>query len=183
MSTVLVVDDSELTHALVRSALEHAGHQTIHALNADEALRLLDDTSVDAIVVDIVMPNIDGIQLIQLIRARRDANRSMPVVFYSAHIDPGLRARIASIQPATIVAKDGNVHDLVEAVTNVIRGHASVAAATPAAVILHVGKGLVALRLQRAGDTIFELRRGTEVLLEASTVEELMQHARAAGLA
>jgi CheY-like chemotaxis protein len=184
VGTVLVVDDSELTHALLRRALENGGYDTVHAANADEALRLIEQEPVDAMVVDIVMPNIDGIQLVQLVRSRRDVDRSMPVVFYSAHIDHAERQRIAGMQPATIVAKDGNVQDLVEAVTNVISAHASAAlAATPAAVILHVGKGLVALRLQRDGKTVFELRRGSEVLLEAPTVEELMQHARSAGLA
>lgn len=185
MSTVLVVDDSELTHALVRRALEPRGFVTVHADNADEALGLLGREHVDAMIVDIVMPNIDGIQFTQLVRSRQDVDQSLPVVFYSAHIDEtAARRRISSMQPASLVAKDGNVQNLVEAVTNVIAAHASAARApTPAAVILHMGKGLVAIRLQRAGQTVFELRRGTEVLLEAPTIEELMQGARKAGLA
>jgi CheY-like chemotaxis protein len=185
VSTVLVVDDSELTHALVRRALGASGFTTVHATNADEALALLGREHVEAMIVDIVMPNIDGIQFTQLVRSRDDVDKALPVVFYSAHIEQtDARRRISSMQPATLVAKDGNVQDLVEAVSNVITAHNLAArAAAPAAVILHVGKGLVAMRLQREGQTVFELRRGTEILLEAPTIEALMQDARTAGLA
>lgn len=185
MSTVLVVDDSELTHALVRRVLQHSGFGTVHAASADDALRLLGRTRVDAMIVDIAMPNIDGIQFTQLVRSRHDVDKTLPVVFYSAHVDkPEARRRISAMQPATLVAKDGNVQDLVEAVTNVITAHTAAARApTRATVILHMGKGLVAMQLQRQGETVFELRRGTEVLLTAPTIEQLMRDARAAGFA
>jgi CheY-like chemotaxis protein len=185
VSIVLVVDDSELTHALLRSTFERAGHATVHAANADEGLRLLQSERVDAMVTDIVMPNIDGIQLVQLARSRPEVDSSLPVVFYSAHIDgaTNARRRIAAMQPATVVAKDGNVQDLVEAVTNVITAHAAVKNVTPpASVILHIGKGLVAVSVQRDGQTVYELRRGEQVLLEASTIEDLTSRARSAGL-
>ena len=106
-------------------------------------------------------------------------------MFYSAHIDDATdtRQRIDRLQPATVVAKDGNVQELVEAVTSVITAHASVKNATSrAAVILHVGKGLVAVGVERQGRTIYELRRGEQVLLEASTIDDLVSQARAAGL-
>jgi DNA-binding NarL/FixJ family response regulator len=184
VSTVLVVDDSELTHALVRRALGQSGLTTVHAEDSDTALQLLADNPIEAVVVDIVMPDVDGIQLIQLARSHPDVDSSVPVVFYSAHVDQEARQRIAKLQPATIVAKDGNVQDLVEAVTNLINGHASAAdAPAPAAVILHIGKGLVAIRLQKLGRSVYELRRGSEVLLEAATIDDLMQDARTAGLA
>ena len=185
MSVVLVVDDSELTHALVRSSFERAGLSTLHAASADEALRLLPSERIDAMVTDIVMPDVDGIQLVQLARSRPDVDSSLPVVFYSAHVDvTNAKRRIAEMQPATLVAKDGNVQDLVEAVTSVINAHAAVKnASQPAAVILHIGKGLVAISVQRQGQTSYELRRGEQVLLEAPTIEELTRRARAAGLA
>ena len=184
MNTVLVVDDSELTHALVRRAFDAGTYRTLHARDSGEALDLLADHEVDALVVDIVMPNIDGIQLVQLLRSRRNGSGSTPVVFYSAHADElESRRRIADVQPATVVAKDGNIRDLVDAVANLISAH-STAVKPPAraSVILHIGKGLVAVQLHRDGQTVYELRRGTEVLLEAATVEELMKRAQDAGL-
>lgn len=185
MSTVLVVDDSDQTHALVRRVLAHNGHISVHATGADEALRVLERQSVDAMIVDLVMPHIDGIQLTQLVRSRLDVQTLLPVVFYSAHGNTTeARRRISTVQPATIVAKDGNIQDLVEALTNVIEAHAGARAErTPASVIVHIGKGLVGLSVQRDGQTVYELRRGTQVLLQAPTVEALIQAARRARLA
>ena len=162
MTSVLVVDDSELTHALVRRALKSGGFTTVHAMSAADALRVLPDTPVGAMVVDIVMPGIDGIEFAETVRSRSDVDSSLPVVFYSAHTDGAdLGRRISAVQPATLVAKDGNVRDLVEAVASVIHAHAAARAAKPpAAIILHVGKGLVAISLQRNGRTVYELRRG-----------------------
>ncbi|MDT4941687.1 MAG: two-component system, chemotaxis family, sensor kinase CheA [Pseudonocardiales bacterium] len=184
MTSVLVVDDSELTHALVRRALESAGFRTVHALSAEEALALLPGTPVDVMVVDIVLPGIDGIQFAEAVRTRSDVDSQLPVVFYSAHANgEALRRRVAAVQPATLVAKDGNIQDLIEAVTNVIDAHAAVRTAKPpVAVILHVGKGLVATSLQRDGRELYELRRGPVVLLEAPTLEELLVRADEAGL-
>jgi CheY-like chemotaxis protein len=186
VSVVLVVDDSELTHALLRSTFQRAGLATVHAADADEALRLLGSQRIDAMVTDIVMPDVDGIQLVQLARSRTDVDHALPVVFYSAHIDDATNARqrISRLQPATIVAKDGNVRDLLEAVTSLIEAHAAVKKATlPAAVILHIGRGLVAVSVQRRGTTIYELRRGEQILFEAPTIEALTSQARSAGLA
>jgi CheY-like chemotaxis protein len=180
---VLVVDDSELTHALLESTFDRAGVGTVHAAGADEALRLLASQPIDAMVIDIVMPEIDGIQLVQLARSQPGVAHTLPVVFYSAHVDASTRGRIAALQPASLVAKDGHVQDLVEAVTNLITAHASVRSAKPpAAVILHMGKGLVAISIHEHGETTYELRRGEQVLLEASTIEELAGRARSAGL-
>jgi CheY-like chemotaxis protein len=184
---VLVVDDSELTQALVRRALEARGYSIITVRGSDEALELLAEQEVDAVVVDVIMPKIDGIQLIQLARSRPVIGPDVPVVFYSAHIDQGhMRRRLAGMQPATVVAKDGHVHDLVEAVTNLIEGHAAARASSPpAAVIRHFGRGLVAIGREQndADDTVYELRRGAEVLLQAPTMDQLMHDARSAGIA
>lgn len=184
MSSVLVVDDSELTHALVRRALDDRGYTVIHARDSDEALQILAGQDVDAVVVDVVMPKIDGIQLVQLLRSRPDVGADMPVVFYTAHIDQAhTRRRIARMQPATVVEKDGHVKDLVEAVTNLIDAHAAARSSTPpAAVIQHVGKGLVAIGLEQDDATVYELRRGATVLLQAPTMEQLLRDAKTAGL-
>lgn len=186
MSTVLVVDDSELTHALVRRALEQRGFTTVHVGSSDEAIDLLGrGEHIDALVVDIVMPKIDGIQLVQILRSRPGIGSSTPVVFYSAHLDQTVaRKRIPNMQPVSVVAKDGNIEDLVETVTNLIHAHAAAAGApTPSEVIQHVGKGLVAIRVQTGDSSGYELRRGSEVLLEAPTIDKLMRDAQSKGLA
>jgi CheY-like chemotaxis protein len=185
VSRVLVVDDSELTHALVRSVLTRAGHVTVHAESSAEAMQLVPGEPPDAMVIDIAMPGMDGIQLAQLLRSGPYIERSLPVVFYSAYLnETNVRARVAGIQAATFVAKDGNVHELVQALGELIEAHAADKAARPSAsTMVQIGRGLVASCVPTDGRTVYELRRGANVVLEAPSMEQLMTRARAAGLA
>jgi DNA-binding NarL/FixJ family response regulator len=93
---VLVVDDSPETLGMVMEALEGAGLTTLVARDGAAALRLLDRISPDVILLDAVMPVLDGFETCRRIKARSD-QATTPVVFMtglsdSAHIVAGLQA-------------------------------------------------------------------------------------------
>jgi DNA-binding NtrC family response regulator len=67
-ATILVVDDSPETLELMKRHLGPAGHTVIAALSADEASRLLKDTSFDLVITDMKMPRVSGLDLIRHIR-------------------------------------------------------------------------------------------------------------------
>ena len=120
MSSVLVVDDSEVTHALVKKVLERAGINTVHANSTTKALRLIDQEHFDALVIDIVMPEIDGFQFAQLVRGSAGEQRDVPMIFYSAFLDAHNIERSHAVEPAFLVPKDGNVNQLVDTVRSAI---------------------------------------------------------------
>ena len=62
---VLVVDDSDLTRGVIKRALVAHGHDVAEACDGHEALRKVSSSSFDAIVLDLVMPNLDGWQFRQ----------------------------------------------------------------------------------------------------------------------
>lgn len=64
MARVLVVDDDELVRFLVREVLESAGHEVITANNGAEALEVLQDSLVDVVLLDILMPTVDGVEFL-----------------------------------------------------------------------------------------------------------------------
>jgi DNA-binding response OmpR family regulator len=66
---VLVVDDSPTMRSLVSLALQFKKYQVKQAINGIDALEKLKRDSFDLFIVDILMPNMNGIQLIQSIRA------------------------------------------------------------------------------------------------------------------
>jgi len=68
--TVLVVDDANLVRMYYRSALEEAGFSVEEALNGLEALERLLLTPVDMLVVDVNMPNMDGLTFIRTLRQK-----------------------------------------------------------------------------------------------------------------
>jgi len=77
MSRILVIDDEDVIRLLVSEILEAVGHTVTSAENAERALQLLDDAEFDLIVSDVVMPGLSGLELLELVRARR---ASLPVV-------------------------------------------------------------------------------------------------------
>ena len=101
-STILVVeDDPHLKDALV-SALETAGHAVLAAGDGGEALRLLEDASVDLVVTDVQMEPVDGRELLRSLHRRHP---QLPVVMMTAY---------GTIEQAVAAMRDGAVDYLVK---------------------------------------------------------------------
>ncbi len=71
MSTILVVEDDPALLKLTCTVLRHAGHHVREALNGEEALALTRDAAPDLIITDIMMPLMDGWQLVKMLRTQR----------------------------------------------------------------------------------------------------------------
>lgn len=80
---VLVVDDANLIRLYYRQALEAAGFEVDEALNGLEALEKLLVAPVDLIIVDVNMPQMDGVSFLKALRRRQDAVASTPALVTS----------------------------------------------------------------------------------------------------
>ncbi len=69
MARLLVIDDDDQVRELLRIALENAGHAVIEAGNGADALALVPSARPELVLVDIVMPGMDGIETIRHLRA------------------------------------------------------------------------------------------------------------------
>ncbi len=78
---VLVVDDDDGIREMLQTTLNFAGFRVSVAANAEAALAVLAEEHPDALVLDVMMPGIDGFDFVQLLRHRGD---TMPVLFLSA---------------------------------------------------------------------------------------------------
>jgi CheY-like chemotaxis protein len=79
MATILLIDDEESVRMLFQVALERAGYRVLTAENGKHGLRLLEHQEVDLIFVDIFMPEMDGLELIPLLRKTRPANKIIAI--------------------------------------------------------------------------------------------------------
>ena len=70
MPRILVIDDDDLVRTAVQQILENKGFDVVVAAQGQHALRILDDGNFDAIVVDIFMPDMDGLETIRAFRER-----------------------------------------------------------------------------------------------------------------
>jgi adenylate cyclase len=83
VGTVLVVDDNEMNRDMLNRRLERQGHKVIAAENGRKALEVLESTKVDLVLLDILMPELDGLQTLELLKAD-SALRHTPVIMLSA---------------------------------------------------------------------------------------------------
>jgi len=91
-ATILIVDDSATMRALVRRALEADGHAVVEAVHGKAALAELAATAVELVVTDVIMPEMDGITLVQAIRT--DARlRNLPVLILSTEATTTVKER------------------------------------------------------------------------------------------
>ena len=83
IKTVLAVDDSPTALALLAAYLTREGYRVLRSTSAKEALNLLESETPDIIVLDVMMPEMNGFELCGRIR-QRDALKFVPIVFVSA---------------------------------------------------------------------------------------------------
>ncbi|HEV2271825.1 MAG TPA: response regulator [Steroidobacteraceae bacterium] len=81
--TILVVDDAALVRVYYRSILEGAGFRVEEALNGLEALETLLSRTVDLLVVDINMPQMDGLTFLRTLREKEGPMASIPALVAS----------------------------------------------------------------------------------------------------
>ncbi len=65
MAKILVIDDDELLLEEMREFLEDEGHVALLASKASEATRLIQDAKPDLMIIDIIMPGVDGFELLR----------------------------------------------------------------------------------------------------------------------
>ena len=73
MATILFIDDDDQVRMLFQIALEGAGYRVLIAESGPHGLRLLEHQEVDLVLVDIFMPSMDGLEVIQLLHKTRPA--------------------------------------------------------------------------------------------------------------
>jgi class 3 adenylate cyclase len=80
---ILVVDDSEMNRDMLVRRLERQGHTVMEAENGRKALEMLESVKVDLVLLDILMPELDGMQTLEMLKAHK-TNRHTPVIMLSA---------------------------------------------------------------------------------------------------
>jgi len=115
MSTVLIVEDNEKNMKLVRDILRHRGHETIEAVTGTDGVRLAIERRPDLVLMDIQLPDIDGIAALGRIRTERTLDR-MPVLAISASVMPDEQQKIVASGFDAFITKPINLKAFQETV-------------------------------------------------------------------
>src|SRR2546430_15077386 len=81
--TILLVDDEAAVRKLLASPLERDGYSVVQAADGEEALRQFADQPVDLVVLDIMLPRLDGLEVCKRLRA----TSTVPIIMLTARDD------------------------------------------------------------------------------------------------
>jgi two-component system response regulator MtrA len=116
---ILVVDDEIGALTLIGIMLERGGFNVLKAKDADSALAVLDQSTPDLIILDVMMPGMDGIQLCKVIRGRRETGET-PILILSARGDADSVMRGMESGANDYLPKPILHHDLVAKVRSML---------------------------------------------------------------
>ena len=112
---VLVIDDDDIARELLASTLQQAGYEVTELPSAIGASRVISQRSIDAVVLDVMMPNISGDKLAKLLRQNTNGSR-LAIVLVSGRSIAELEALAAAAGADAVVSKQAIRSDLAPAV-------------------------------------------------------------------
>ena len=119
--TVLVVDDEEMARYLVRKQLADLDLRLEEARSGKEGLTLADERHPDLIVLDLSMPEMDGLQVLERLRAN-PSTRGIPVIVHTSKVmPPEERERIESEASALVRKGSEGMDNLRNTVEQIVR--------------------------------------------------------------
>ena len=120
MSTILVIDDSTSFRAVVKLALQRAGHTVLEAADGVQALAVLGDTlKVHLIVCDVNMPNMDGITFVKQAK-QHPRHRFVPIVMLTTEGQEAKKAEGRAAGARAWIVKPFTPSQLLDAVTRLV---------------------------------------------------------------
>lgn len=119
---VLVIDDEAVVRALLRRSLERRGYSVTEASGGDAGLRALAQQQPDLIVLDMTMPEVDGAEVVQRLRAR---GLETPILLISGNVDPALERRLEPGSFQGFLRKPFSIAELIATIEGLLVAAAS----------------------------------------------------------
>jgi two-component system phosphate regulon response regulator PhoB len=143
---VLIVDDEPAVIELCRISLESGGHRVTTALGGDEAIEAVRAEAPDVVLLDFMMPGVDGLSVLERLRRGLDPHGNVPVVMLSAkgRAEDALRGLAAGA--TAYVTKPFAIDELEDLLETVV-------SETPAERDLRRTRSLAAVTAERSSGT------------------------------
>jgi CheY-like chemotaxis protein len=118
---ILVAEDNLINQRLVVSLLTQLGHTGMVVSDGEKALKCLSKMRVDLVLMDVMMPNMDGLQALCALRAREAVEGGhVPVIMATAFDEPGDAARFKKSGADGFLAKPLEVDQLKSEISRVL---------------------------------------------------------------
>lgn len=157
MVRILAVDDERPIAELLRVSLTRAGYECVCAYDGIEAANLIEKESFDLILLDIMLPGIDGFELMDYIRST-----GIPVIFLTAKNAVSDRVKGLRMGAEDYMVKPFDVLELLARVEGVLRRHGKLQT------VIQIGDlaiNTLSMQVVRGGEEIALTRKEYELLL------------------
>ncbi len=121
-TTVLLVDDNKQDLKLFASALKHSGYATIARSSALAALRAAAAQPPDLVVLDLVMPRVDGFEFLRRFRAAEYGRKTPVIVLTGKHLARKEKQLLGAMAQGVVSKGDGSVQALLEEISATVAG-------------------------------------------------------------
>jgi DNA-binding NtrC family response regulator len=118
MAKILVIEDDRGIRNLLEALLTHKGYRVLLAENGEKGFELLRQACPDVIVLDLKMPEMDGLTVLRHIRS---LNLTQPVIIYSGAWTPKTEEHVRALGITETITKDCSWEDLEEAVKRALK--------------------------------------------------------------
>lgn len=118
--TILAVDDEEHILELIGYNLENSGYRPIKAETGEEALEFLESEHIDLVLLDVMLPGIDGIEVLKRIRENKDYKK-LPVIMLTAKSDEISKVIGLELGADDYLTKPFGVYELLARIKAVLR--------------------------------------------------------------
>ncbi len=82
MSKILIIEDDDFLQSLEVGKLKKDGYEIITASNGEEALKMINEPGINLVLLDLILPNFDGFEILKKIR-ETESIKSVPVIVFS----------------------------------------------------------------------------------------------------
>jgi excisionase family DNA binding protein len=116
---ILIVDDDDRLREFVRVNLEMEGYSVREASSAAEGLAALDEESPDLILLDVMMPQVDGWEMLSRVQERHGVG-AIPVIMFSGKVDEDSLKRATSRGAQGFIGKPFNPQQLIDSTKQLV---------------------------------------------------------------
>ena len=117
MSRVLITDDSILQRRTLSAIVADVGHEVDTACNGQEAIEKIQATTPDCLLLDMLMPVIDGIQVLETLESR---GVKLPIIVLTADVQEGLKDRCLELGVTMFLNKPVKQDQLQQALRDIL---------------------------------------------------------------
>lgn len=116
---ILLIDDSSVNNLLLQNILEDEGYQIVTAFSGKEGLEKVVAEKPNLVILDIMMPRMDGIEVLRQILANPET-KNIPVIMLTAKVDAHDESLAIEIGAVDYMTKPVNIENTLQKIRNVL---------------------------------------------------------------